>query len=254
MFTPKQFLKLSLLSCAFVFNTWAEEPAKKAELPPPPSNPVVPVPRDRDYPWMSLERWNKMHTDLCNIAAKGETDLIFLGDSITEGAGGSAVWKKTFGVYRYAIFGIGGDRTQNILWRLDNGETGTLKPKTVVLLIGTNNLWTTPDDLTTIVNGVTAVVGKVRNVFPTAHVLVLGVFPRAEKADEPVRTTIRQINAELAKLDNGQTVLVRDIGSVFLEPDGTLSKTVSGDALHLTEEGYRRWAEAIAPIVQQWMK
>ncbi|MFT3867167.1 MAG: GDSL-type esterase/lipase family protein [Nibricoccus sp.] len=224
------------------------------EPPPPSSDPVKPVPRDRSYPWMSLERWNEMHAASVALAAKGEADLVFQGDSITEMARWSESWQKTFGDYRYVNFGIGGDRTQNVLWRLENGEVGALKPKLVVLLIGTNNLWTTPDDVGDITRGVSAVVAKLRAGYPSAKVLLLGIFPRDQKADAPVRATIAKINANLMKLDDGKTVFVRDIGKVFLEPDGTLSKAVSEDALHLTEEGYRRWTAAIAPTVKELMK
>lgn len=240
--------------CLSVASISLAENKPAAEPPPPPSDPVNPVPRDRDYPWMSLARWNEMHASNVAEAAKGEAELVFQGDSITEIARWSESWKKTFGGYRYVNFGIGGDRTQNVLWRLEHGEIGALKPKLVVLLIGTNNLWTTQDDIGDITRGVKAVVGKLRTGFPAAKILVLGIFPRDAKADAPVRATIAKINAVLAKLDDGKTVFVRDIGKVFLETDGTLSKAVSEDALHLTEEGYRRWTEAIAPTVKELMK
>lgn len=252
-----QIKSLLILICGLsvgVAGVFAGENNQTTELPPPPSDPVNPVPRDRDYPWMSLAHWNEMHASSVAEAAKGEAELVFQGDSITEMARWSESWKKTFGGYRYVNFGIGGDRTQNVLWRLEHGEIGALKPKLVVLLIGTNNLWTTPDDVGDITRGVKAVVGKLRTGFPAAKVLVLGIFPRDAKADAPVRATIAKINARLAKLDDGKTVFVRDIGKVFLEPDGTLSKAVSEDALHLTEEGYRRWTEAIAPTVKELMK
>lgn len=242
---------MSLAAAAGVANAQNTPPA---EPPPQPSDPVAPVPRDRDYPWMSLARWHEMHAANVAEAAKGEAELVFQGDSITEAMRWSESWKKTFGAYRHVIFGIGGDRTQNVLWRLDHGEVGKLKPKLVVLLIGTNSLGTTPDDVGDITRGVTAVVEKLRSSFPSAKVLVLGIFPREEKADAPVRATIAKINAALAKLADGKTVFVRDIGQVFLDADGTLSKTVSEDALHLTEEGYRRWSEALAPTVRELMR
>ena len=225
-----------------------------AEPPPPPSDPVNPVPRDRDYPWMSLAKWQEMHAANVAEAAKGEAELVFQGDSITELSRWSESWKKTFAGYRYATFGIGGDRTQNVLWRLEHGEIGALKPKLVVLLIGTNNIGSTSDDVGDITRGVKAVVAKLRKGHPAAKVLVLGIFPRDEKAGAPVRATIAKINAVLAKLDDGKTVFVRDIGKAFLDPDGTLPKAVSEDHLHLTEEGYRRWSETIAPIVKELMR
>ena len=245
---------MALCSCIIALGSIAAESSQSVELAPPASDPVVPVPRDRDYPWMSLAQWQETHAELSAIAAKGEAELVFLGDSITASTKSSESWKKTFGVYRYANFGIGGDRTQNVLWRLAHGEIGALKPKVVVLLIGTNNIGTTENDVADTTRGVSAIVGKLRTAFPKAKVLVLGIFPRDEKLDSPVRAKVQQINTALAKLDNGKTVYVRDVGKVFLEPNGTLSAAVSKDQLHLTEEGLRRWAEAIAPVVQQLMQ
>ncbi|MFT3780702.1 MAG: GDSL-type esterase/lipase family protein [Nibricoccus sp.] len=249
------YLSVVLVSMSsFGVETAIAEEKAVAELPPPSSDPVKPVPRDRDYPWMSLAFWQGAHAANSAEAAKGEAELIFLGDSITQMTQWSENWKKTFEGYRYLNFGIGGDRTQNVLWRLENGEVGKLKPKVVVLLIGTNNLGTTTNDLVDVPRGVTAIVKKLRDGFPQAKVLVLGIFPRDEKSDAPVRATIGKINAELKKLDDGKTVFVRDIGKVFLEPDGTLSTTVSQDHLHLTEEGNRRWAETLAPLVRELMR
>jgi len=244
---------MALCGCMLSLSALASENERTAEPAPPSSDPVLPVPRDRDYSWMPLAQWQKEHAENVAIAAKGEAELVFIGDSITASTRASESWKKTFSAYRYVNFGIGGDSTQNVLWRLDHGEIGALKPKAVVLLIGTNNIGTTEHDVNDTVRGVTAVVNKLRNAFPLAKILVLGIFPRDEKTDAPVRAKVRAINAELAKLDDGKAVFVRDIGKVFLEADGTLSAAVSGDHLHLTEEGLRRWAEAIAPVVQKLM-
>lgn len=220
---------------------------------PPPSDPVVPVPRDRDYPWMSLAQWRAEHEANCAVAARGDARLVFIGDSITALTRDSAVWRGVFGRYAYANFGIGGDRTQNVLWRLEHGETGVLKPRLVVILIGTNNLGTTRDDVGDTVRGIKAVVGKITAAFPGTKVLLLGIFPREENPLAPIRATVRRINAELSAVNDGKTVFFRDVGSVFLEPDGTLSPAVSADQLHLTEEGIRRWARAIEGDVARIM-
>jgi N-acetylglucosamine-6-sulfatase len=238
---------------AFALMAPAAESGPATELPPPPSDPVVPVPRDRDYPWMSLAQWQATHSELSAIAAKGEAELVFFGDSITASTRSSESWKKIFAAYRSANFGIGGDRTQNLLWRLEHGEIGALKPKLAVLLIGTNNIGITGNDIADTVRGVNAVVSKLHAAFPSAKLLVLGLFPRDESPASPLRAKVQQINGALTKLDDDKTVFVRDIGQVFLEPDGTLSTAVSKDHLHPTEEGIRRWAEAIAPVVQQLM-
>jgi lysophospholipase L1-like esterase len=249
-----RFIFTVLCSCAFALCTFAAESAQPAELPPPSSDPIIPVSRDRDYPWMSLAQWQATHAELAAVAAKGEAELVFFGDSITASTRWSESWKKTFGAYRYANFGIGGDRTQNLLWRLDHGEIGALKPKVAVLLIGTNNIGITENDIADTVRGVTAITNKLHAAFPAAKLLVLGIFPRDESPESPLRAKVQQINAALAKLDDGRAIFVRDIGKVFLEPDGTLSTAVSQDHLHPTEEGLRRWAGAIAPVIQQLMR
>ena len=254
IFPLKLFCSVVFFSGMFSLVSLATENSQPSEMPPPSSDPVAPVPRDRDYPWMSLAQWEAAHAELSAIAAKGEAELVFMGDSITASTKSSESWKKTFGVYRYANFGVGGDRTQNLLWRLDHGEIGALKPKVVVLLIGTNNIGTTEHDGADTVRGITAVVNKLHSAFPATKVLVLGIFPRDEKPDAPVRAKVKAINAELAKLDDGKAIFVRDIGKVFLETDGTLSTAVSQDHLHLTEDGLSRWAAALAPLVQQLMR
>jgi lysophospholipase L1-like esterase len=248
------FFLFMCLGCMMTVVSAAAEGTAKTELPPPSSDPVAPVPRDRDYDWMSLAQWQQQHAENVAIAAKGEAELVFVGDSITASTRDSQSWKKTFGAYRSANFGIGGDRTQNVLWRLEHGGVGALKPKLVVLLIGTNNIGTTDNDVADTTRGVQAVVVKLRTAFPAARILVLGIFPRDESPDSSVRAKVQTINATLAKLDDGKTIFVRDIGKVFLEPDGKLSTAVSQDQLHLTEEGLRRWAESLAPVVQELMK
>ena len=221
---------------------------------PPSSDPVVPAPRDRDYSWMPLAEWNRQHAAFSEFAAKGDVDLIFDGDSIISGAQWSETWKKTFAAYRSTNMGIGGDRTQNLLWRLENGEIGALKPKVVVVLIGTNNIFTTPRDVEDTARGIIAVAKKLNTAYPAAKILVLGVFPRDEQPSSLIRAKIKKINATVAAMDDGKAIFVRDIGDVFLEPDGTLPRTVSPDQIHLTEEGVRRWTEAMGPIVKQLMK
>jgi lysophospholipase L1-like esterase len=227
---------------------WAEEPT------PPPSDPVDPVPRDRDFSWMPKAEWEKLHAEFSAIAAKGEAKLVFHGDSLLGGARWSEAWKKEFGPFEPAYFGMGGDRTQNLLWRLENGEIGALKPKVVVLLIGTNNIYTTPRDIEDTARGIIACARKLNTAYPEAKILVLGVFPRDEDPKSPIREKIRKINELVAAVDDGKSIFVQDIGGIFLEADGRLSRETAPDQLHFKEEGNRRWAEAIAPFVREHMK
>jgi lysophospholipase L1-like esterase len=196
--------------------------------------------------------WIRMHEAFLNRARKGPVDLLFLGDSITAGwdnhaAGGpTTVWERYYGPRHAANFGIGGDRTQHVLWRLEHGEVEGIKPKVVVVMIGTNNIHAnTPAE---IADGITAILKTLRKTLPETRVLLLGVFPRGLK-DEPARTRIKAINAQIARLDDGKTVKFLDIGTRFLEPDGTPSREIMPDLLHLSTRGYHIWADAIEPTL-----
>jgi beta-glucosidase len=192
------------------------------------------------------------HEAFVEIAKKGDIDCLLMGDSITDWwrRVGLAVYEKNFGSLKCANFGISGDRTQGVLWRMENGELEGYTPKLMMLMIGTNNLGgaqrpgNTPGE---IAEGITAIVSKFRAKFPQAKVLLLGVFPRGAAPDAPQREPIRRINAIIAKLDDGKSVRFMDIGAKLLEPDGSISVEVMKDGLHPTEKGYEIWAAAVMP-------
>jgi lysophospholipase L1-like esterase len=196
----------------------------------------------------------KSHENFVKIAQQGEAQLVFLGDSITAGWNGKKeIWDKAFGQYKPANFGIGGDRTQHVLWRIENGELDGIKPKAVVIMIGTNNSGS--DSAEAIARGITKIVETVRTKQPQAKILLLAVFPRGEKAtDNPGREKLKQVNAIIAKLDDGKHIFYQDIGDKFLQPDGGLSKDIMYDYLHLTDAGYQIWADAIGPKLAELMK
>ncbi len=198
------------------------------------------------------------HERFVGIAKEGKAQLVFLGDSITAGWGAKKdIWDKAFGQYTPANFGIGGDRTQHVLWRIENGELETIKPKGVVIMIGTNNSGT--DTAEGIASGVTKIVETVRAKQPQAKILLLAVFPRGEKASTPEkanpgRDKLKQVNAIIAKLDDGKNIHFLDIGDKFLQPDGSLTKEIMPDFLHLSSAGYQIWADAITPKLAELMK
>lgn len=190
--------------------------------------------------------WMKMHESFLDRAKKGHVDLLFLGDSITQGWHDNAVWKRYYGPRNAANFGIGGDRTEHVLWRIQNGELEGIKPRVVVLMIGTNNAGSNSAE--DIAAGVTAIVKELRTRLPEAKVLLLGVFPRSEKPDR-TRAKLRKVNEEIAKLDDGSHVNYLDIGKAFLNPDDTISREIMPDFLHLSAKGYRLWADAMEPTL-----
>lgn len=180
---------------------------------------------------------------------QGKVDLVFIGDSITQGweGNGKAVWDEFYGKRNAANLGIGGDRTQQVLWRLDNGNLEGITPKLAVVMIGTNN--SGDNSPAEIAEGVKRIVEKLREKLPQTKVLVLAIFPRGPNPQDPRRQVNEKTNEILAKLADGKMVLYQDIGKTFLEPDGTLSREIMPDLLHLSPKGYRKWAEAIEPTV-----
>lgn len=207
------------------------------------------TPEPRNDGW-----WMKLHRDYVERARQGDVDLLFLGDSITQGWGQNAVWKRYYGPRKAANFGIGGDRTQHVLWRLDHEEAEGIAPRVVVLMIGTNNIGpNTPEE---IAEGVRAIVDRLKSAFPEAKILLLGVFPRgATRPKDPSIKTDKldprpeQINAIIKKLDDDKNVCYLDIKDAFIGDDGLLHKELMPDFLHLSPKGYRHWAEAMEPTL-----
>ena len=194
------------------------------------------------------------HQTFVEIARKGDIDLLFVGDSITDwwAKSGLDTWNANFAPLKPANFGIAGDTTQGVLWRMQNGELEGFKAKLIVLMLGTNNINRNPVD--EIVDGNRLIVEEFKKRQPQAKVLVLGVFPRGATADNPFRATIREMNEKLAKLADNRQVFFKDIGATFLEPDGSMSTEVMPDGLHPSAKGYQIWADAIRDDVKRLMQ
>lgn len=200
---------------------------------------IKPVPREGG--------WMARHESFNKRVAEGNVDLLLIGDSITQGweGAGKDVWAKYYTPRHAVNLGIGGDRTQHVLWRLDNGNIKDIHPKAAVLMIGTNNSGSnTPEQ---IAEGITAIVQKLRKDLPETKILLLAVFPRGADKSDPRRQVNEATNAIISKLDDGKMVYYLDIGPAFLADDGTLSKEIMPDLLHLSPKGYQIWAEAIEP-------
>lgn len=212
-----------------------------------------PTPRTQEFSWMSVDAWHKMYEEDIAVADKGGVNLLFIGDSITAGWNWD-IWQKNFAEYHPANFGIGGDHTGNLLWRLKNGHAEKLKPKVVVVLIGVNNFGHLNETPQQVAEGITATIKLLRKIYPNAKILVNGVFPFEEKADSPKRTMVKEANSLVAKLNDNKYIFVKDYGSLFLQADGSISTEVMGDFLHPTAKGYQIWADAMLPDIQKLMK
>ena len=205
--------------------------------------------------------WILRHLQMVDRARQGDIDVVLLGDSITDYWPKRApeVYEHTFGAYKTANFGISADRTQHLLWRLQNGIGEGYSPKVTVLLIGTNNTGmekdgTTPRNSTAeTIEGILQVIEEIRTRFPDTTLLLFALFPRGT-ADNFQRDQIREINSALSRLHNGKSIRYIDIGDQFLDPDGEIPESLMPDKLHPAPDGYKIWAAALEEPLSQLLK
>ena len=200
------------------------------------------------------EWWMKRHQSM-NKNAKKPHDLLFIGDSITQGweGSGKGTWEKYYANRKALNLGISGDRTEHVIWRLDNGNLrNQKKAKAAVVMIGTNNTGHIMQDPTEVRDGVERIVSTLRARCPQAKILLLGVFPRGVKPDDAKRKNNIEINKLISKLHNGERIHYLDISDKFLTAEGILTKEVMPDALHPRQRGYEIWAKAIEPMLKEF--
>jgi lysophospholipase L1-like esterase len=248
-----RMVKASALSVG-LFVICAETPTRAQSAPTtaPTTSPAADVPAERLGPnGHPNPRPLALHNAFLDRAWQAPIGVLFIGDSITERwRNAPDTWKAHYWQYTPANFGVAGDRTENVLWRIDNGELDHIDPKVVVLLIGTNNINDTPEH---IIGADTKIAGLIHQKLPHAKLLLLGLFPRATDAADPRREKIKTINAALAKLDDGHQTRFLDIGHLLLDPDGTLRPEIMADFLHPTPKGYQIWADAMQPLLDEMM-
>lgn len=203
-------------------------------------------------------RFTKRHEGFVAEAKKGGVDLLLVGDFLTDDFRGNpkngvkAIFDKAFAQYHPANFGQGGDYTQHVLWRLQNGELDGITPKFVMLMIGgTNGSNGDPPDK--IFAGIAGIIDTIKQKSPGCKVLLLSVPPRAEKSGS-LRARHTSVNALLPKLDDGgKTVKYLDLTDKFVQSDGTISKDVMPDFVHLSDKGYQIWADAVEGPLKELM-
>ena len=217
------------------------------------SSGIVPAKRTLEYDWMSVKTWDKYHAEDVLAAQYDDINVLFVGDSITAGWDWH-IWQHYFAPLNAANFGIGGDHTGNLLWRLQHGAIGNLQPKLIVLLIGVNNFGHLQETPEQVANGVGRVVQQLQLAWPNSKILLNGVFPFDQAASSPNRTKVKNLNKRLAKLGNNQTVFFKNYGHLMLQKDGSIAPDIMGDFLHPTPKGYQIWADAMLPDIQQLLQ
>ncbi|MDI9635042.1 GDSL-type esterase/lipase family protein [Kamptonema cortianum] len=205
---------------------------------------------------LSHEWWAQRHAACVELTQKGGIDVIFLGDSITQGweSVGKATWDAEFAPLKAANFGFSGDRTEHVIWRLRNGEMAGLDAKVVVLMIGTNNIGNGGGDPAQTAKGVRAVVSELKMALPETKILLLAIFPRGENPDEQVRVKVAQATDMFKDVADGKQVHFLDIGKHFVRSTGTLRTHLMPDRLHLSPDGYQIWAKAMKPTLLELLE
>jgi arylsulfatase A-like enzyme/lysophospholipase L1-like esterase len=208
---------------------------------------VIPATRGDEAWWRNRDREKREQ------ARAGGHELVFLGDSITQGweGAGRTVWDEFYASRHALNLGFSGDRTEHLIWRLAHNQLGPNRPKVAVVMIGTNNTGHQMQEPEEVAAGVRRILELLAEKSPDTRVLLLGIFPRGATSWDPGRVNNLGINQRLRLLADGDRVRYLDLGDAFLEPDGTLSREVMPDHLHLSTEGYRRWAQALEPALRE---
>lgn len=213
--------------------------------PPEHQEPELPYPGAPGGGWLSSQRMLKQQ-------ARKEHPVVFLGDSLTWDwqREGRDVWESHFKPLWALNLGLGGDRTSQILWRIQDGALAGLHPRLVVLGVGINNLIRDTYPPERVVEGIKACVRAINRACPGTRVLVVGLFPVQDSPTRPLRAQIRRVNALLTR----QFPDFLDLGSVFLEQDGSLNPSLFRDGIHLTAQGYALYCQKLSPRIQNLLK
>ncbi len=196
------------------------------------------------------ERWAVKSSEIRNSK---DAKVVFLGDSITQGweEEGKAAWKKHFAPLGAVNWGYSGDRTEHLIWRLQNGNIQRLNPKVAVILIGTNNTGQSQRPAAETISAIRQTLADLAWKWPDTRIVLMSIFPRAGKADDPLRKLNNEINEQLKTLADGKRVHLLDINAKFMDADGTLNTELLPDRLHLAPAAYDIWAEALAPKLKE---
>lgn len=254
-FHKRLLLALSLLSCQAI-----------AQVDAPTVSPGPKLSASAPAQKQDNGKFLAHHESFLARAKSGPIGLLFLGDSITERWHVAPhIWQAYFGKYEPANFGIGGDRTQHLIWQIEHGELDGIAPKVTVLMIGTNN--SLDYNAEEIAAADRKIVAMIRARLPNTRILVLGILPRGPRdmkggpvtpafIDEAAKRklTIDAVNRDLAKLDDGKTIRFLDMSAVFLGQDGRIPYSIMPDQLHPGAAGYQLWAEAMRPLLDDMMK
>ena len=233
-------------------SVWPSHPRGYICYGPMAAQPVSSFPKGNWWDTRCLEKRNE-------IADNGgaEYDIVMVGDSIThrwerKGGEGRELFAKLKETYRILNLGYGGDRTQHVIWRMENGELEGYKAKLFTLMIGTNNSHhdksVKPEEIAA---GIKRVIGIIRAKHPESKIVLMPIFPCREKPDDPIRVKNEAVNVLIKPFADGETVRWLDFNQMFFNAEGQLTREVMNDLLHPNEKGYQIWLDAILPTFKE---
>jgi len=200
----------------------------------------------------SKKWWMPRHKEKLALKEQISTvNLVFLGGSITHAFDnkGKAIWQQYYAPRNALNIGFSGDRTENVLWRLNNGAVDGIAPKLLVLMIGTNNTGHRQDKAEDTAFGIKTILNTLEDKLPQTKVLLLAIFPRGATKDDPLRKINDDINNIIKNYDDGERIHYLNINHIFLGENNTLSKSVMKDLLHPNKDQYKVWADALEPNI-----
>jgi lysophospholipase L1-like esterase len=254
---PHRLLAFVLVASAIL---WRAQPVASANPPDNGNTALIAKPKleEDSYDWYAR------HEAVLRVQDQLNPEVVMIGDSIThfwagppeaQRQSGLESWHQLFGKRPVLNMGFGWDRTQNVLWRLEHGEFDGLHPKWIVLNIGTNNFSETAHARANTPAEVAEAVGvlceRLHAKSPESKMIIMGVFPRGQKPDNPFRAKIAQLNQLLPRVAKSHNAIFLDIGNQFLAPDGTIPAELMSDFCHPSERGYAIWAKALKPCITE---
>lgn len=243
--------RLMILALVFLAGAASAELApRQAKSPSLLDLATTPAPLEESW---TVDWWIPRHKEKLAARHPG-VELLMIGDSITHAweESGKTVWERHFGNIDTLNLGFSGDRTENVLWRLEQGEVEGLGPKLAVLMIGTNNTGHRMDPPEVIAAGVRNILDELQSRLPETRLLLLAIFPRGETPDDPLRINNRDANRLLAKMAGETGVEFADFNPAFLTEFGVLQREIMPDLLHPNENGYEIWAQQLEPWIAKY--
>ncbi|MHC4885352.1 MAG: GDSL-type esterase/lipase family protein [Planctomycetota bacterium] len=208
----------------------------------------------QDKEWLSEADWLERHCGILQDRDEmGAVDVLFFGDSITQGWCGEGMkeWEEHYAPLKSLNAGIGGDETQHLLWRMEHGLLDGLAPKVCSLLIGTNNIGNAGASAADTVKGIEAVVAELQRRVPEMYILLHLILPRSAPPIDPLRRTVMEANELLrARFTNCAGLTLLDYARLFLDETEHIPAELMPDFLHLSPEGYRLWREQLLPVLK----